>query len=48
VGGLTGCRGFGETDFSPGAVDGVPGTGRFREKSGTAVLFFFFMLITER
>jgi hypothetical protein len=30
-------------DFSPAAVDGVPGIGRLREKSGMAVLCFFFM-----
>ena len=28
-------------DFAPAAVDGVPGIGRLREKSGTAVLCFF-------
>ena len=43
VGGFCGCRGLGCVDFSPTAVDGVPGTGRLREKSGTAVLCFFFM-----
>jgi hypothetical protein len=43
VGGFCGCRGLGCEDFSPGAVDGVPGIGRLREKSGTAVLCFFFM-----
>jgi hypothetical protein len=43
VGGFCGCRGLGCADFSPAAVDGVPGVGRLREKSGTAVLCFFFM-----
>lgn len=43
VGGFCGCRGLGCEDFSPAAVDGVPGIGRLREKSGTAVLCFFFM-----
>ena len=43
VGGFCGCRGLGCADFSPAAVDGVPGIGRLREKSGTAVLCFFFM-----
>jgi len=42
-GGFCGCRGLGMCTFSALAVGFMPFCGRFREKSGIALLLFFFM-----